>query len=276
MQQSDPIAVRHEAVLERLTQAARDDERIVAAWLQGSRADGTADAFSDIDFYIAVSDDAFAQFDTLAFIERVAPVLVHFQPPFVPGLIVCLVEGPVKLDVVVEKASALEQAERPAVKVLVDKTDVASKLRASGEPGEQEIARRVDELIRITWQGATWPVRLLRRGQWMSHAYSELSLIQSVIVPLMLAQHDRRVFFRNQLTRERLLHERERQEVDGLAQEVLRALASRSLAHAYRAHMRIHEVFARVARAACASFELEYPESAEREVVRFYEREWPR
>lgn len=271
----EPIAARHEAVLEGLTEAAREDDRILAAWLQGSRADGTADQFSDIDFYIAISDEALEAFDKLAFIRQVAQVLVHFEPP-VLGLVACLLEGPVKLDLTVEQASSLEERERPAVRVLLDKADIAPKLRTTWEPSEQEIARQVDALVRLTFQGATWPVRLLRRGQWMTHAYSELVLIHNVILPLMLVQHDRRAFHRNPMGRERLLPEAERQALDELASEVLRALASRSLAGAYRAHMRINDVLGSVGRSACAAFGLEYPEAAEREALRFYEREWPR
>ena len=47
-------------------------------------------------------------------------------------------------------------------------------------------------------------------------------------------------------------------------------------AEAYRAHLSVIRVLGRVGREACASFGLEYPEAAEREVLRFYEREWPR
>jgi hypothetical protein len=269
----EPIAARHEAVLERLTRLARDDDRVVAAWLQGSRADGSADPFSDIDFYVAVADDAYDGFDKLAFIEQAAPVLVHAA---LLGLnaAVCLLEGPVKLDFFVERASTAPAVERPAVRMVVDKTNLA--LKAGWEPDDNAVARQVDALVRMTLQGASWPVRLLRRGQWMTHAFSELTLIHSVIVPLLLVQHDRRVFQRNQMTRERLLSDSERGEVDRLARDVLAALAGHLPAQAYRAHMRILELFGRAGRAACAAFGLEYPEAAHQEAMRFYEREWPR
>ncbi|MGB2696033.1 MAG: nucleotidyltransferase domain-containing protein [Dehalococcoidia bacterium] len=269
-----PIAARHEAVLQRLIAAARDDERIVAAWLQGSRADGTADAFSDIDFYIAVADEAYESFDKLAFIERTAPVLVHFEPPFLPGVI-CLLEGPVKLDLLVDQLSTVGRQLRAAVLMLIDKAGVESSLRTGWVPGDDQVAPRVNEAIRMTFQGGTWPIRLLRRGQWTTHAYSELTLIEGVIVPLMLVQQDPFAFQRNQFSRAKHLNEAERREVDELAQEVLAALASRSLATAYRAHLHIVELLARVGRAACKRFGLAYPEAAERELLRFYEREWP-
>lgn len=270
----EPIAARHEAVIDGLADAARADDRVVAAWLQGSRADGNADDFSDIDFYLAIADEAFDGFDKIAFVDRVARVLVHFEP--LPRLTVCLLEGPVKLDLLLERQSAVGKPERPAVKVLVDKAGVEASLRVGWEPDDAALAKQVDGLIRMTFQGATWPVRLLRREQWMTQAYSEITLIHNVILPLMLVRHDRRAFARNAMTRERLLPEDERRELDGLAREVQSACVARSAPDAYRAHLRIVELLGRAGRSACAAFGLAYPEDAEREALRFYEREWPR
>ena len=269
---TEPIAARHDAVIERLTEAVRADQRVVAAWLQGSRADGSADAFSDIDYYVAIEDEAFNSFDKLEFIGQAAQVLVHAELLGQYG-VVCLLEGPVKLDFISERASAAPNTPRPAVNLLVNKAGVV--LKTGWEPSRADVARQLDLTIRMTLQGASWPVRLLRRGQWMTHAFSELTLIHSVIVPMMLVQHDARAFHRNPMTRERLLTDEQRTEVDSLAGEVLTALASRSPEASLQAHLRIHEAIGRAGRAACAAFGLDFPEAAEQEARRFYEREWP-
>jgi predicted nucleotidyltransferase len=90
--EDEPIAARHNAVIERLSAAAVSDERITGAWLQGSRADGSEDLFSDIDFGVSVVDEHFEAFDKLAFVSKAARVLVHAEP--FPGLIACLVDVP--------------------------------------------------------------------------------------------------------------------------------------------------------------------------------------
>jgi hypothetical protein len=269
----EPIAARHAAVIDRFTDAARAHSGIVAAWLQGSRADDSADAFSDIDYYLAVADEAFDSFDKLAFVEQVAPVLVHVEL-FGGYAIACLLEGPVKLDLFVERASTAPNLERPAVRLLVDKTGIA--LKSGWSPSDADIARQIDSTIRGMLQGASWPVRLLRREQWMTHAYSELTLIHGAIVPLMLVQHDRRAFHRNPMTRERLLSAEERAEVDSLTSELLGALATRSLDACLAAHLRIVDTLGRVGRQVCALYDVQYPDAAEQEARRFYEREWPR
>ncbi len=259
-------------MIDSLTDAARTDERVVAAWLQGSRADGSADAFSDIDYYVAIDDEAFNSFNKLEFVSQVAPVLVHVEL-FGQYGVACLLEGPVKLDFFVERASTAPNLPRPAVKLLVEKTPVT--LKTGWEPSRQDVAKHIDSTIRTTLQGGSWPVRLLRRGQWMTHAFSEFTLIHNVIVPIMLVQHDTRAFHRNAMTRERLLTDEQRAEVDSLAHDVLTALAARSPEASLHAHLRIVDVMGQAGRTACAAFDLEFPEAAEREARRLYEREWP-
>ena len=271
----DPIEARHDAVLAKLIEATKADDRIVAAWLQGSRADGSADPFSDIDFYVALSDEAYESFDRIEFIEQAAHVLVHAELPGNLG-VVCLLQGPVKLDLLVEQASVVGQMKRPAVKMLVDKGDLESKLVTGWTPSREDVAKEVDHLLRMTFQGSSWPVRLLRREQWMTHAYSEIVLIHNVILPLMLAPNDARVFERNPMTRERLLPPADREAIDVLAAQVLNALATRSLPRSYEAHIAISTALGRAGRAACEKFGLEFPEAAEQEALRFYEREWPK
>jgi hypothetical protein len=270
---SEPIAARHEAAIACLTRAAQEDRRIIAAWLQGSRADGSADDFSDIDFYVAVADDEYAAFDGLAFIERCAPVLVHAG---LPGLkaVVCLLAGPVKLDFIIERASTAADMQRPAARMLVDKAGLT--LKTGWEPDERAVAAQIDAAVRLTFQGASWPVRLLRRDQWMTFACSELTLIHNLIVPLMLVQRDRRAFARNAMTRERLLQQDERKEVAGLARDTAHAVADYSSSAAYEAHIRLLNTLSRVAQAACAAYSLDYPAAAEAEARRFFAREWPR
>ncbi len=270
----DPIEARHESVLAELIKTAEQDARVVAAWLQGSRADGSSDPFSDIDIYLAIRDEVFDSFDRLEFIERAAKVLVHAKLPGNLG-VVCLVEGPVKLDVLFEQASVVGRTRRPAAKMLVDKDDIEAKLVTGWTPTRKDVAREVDQLLRMTFQGASWLVRLLRRGQWMTHTYSEMTLIHNVIVPLLLAPHDARTFHRNPMTRERLLPEAERQEIDTLARDVQTLLAGRSLEKAYDAHLLITDMLGSAGRAACEAFDLDFPEAAEEEALRFYEREWP-
>ena len=51
-----------QAILERFVRACEEDERIVAAFLGGSFATGTADVGSDLDIYLVTSDEEYEGF----------------------------------------------------------------------------------------------------------------------------------------------------------------------------------------------------------------------
>src|SRR5947209_11851966 len=52
----------HQLVLNRFVAAGLADERVVAAFLGGSYARGTPDAYSDLDLYLITTDEAFNDF----------------------------------------------------------------------------------------------------------------------------------------------------------------------------------------------------------------------
>ncbi len=99
-------------VIERLRQAAETDTRIMACWLQGSLANGSADDLSDIDACVAVDDVALDQFlgDRGRFCSALG-TLLFFAADIVPGLRMahCLFDGLVKLDLLVLKASEVDR-----------------------------------------------------------------------------------------------------------------------------------------------------------------------
>ena len=53
------LPLNHKAVLDRFVTTCRMDPRIVAAFLGGSYAHGKADAYSDLDLFLIVTDEAY-------------------------------------------------------------------------------------------------------------------------------------------------------------------------------------------------------------------------
>ena len=150
-----------------LTAFAQDDPRIEALWLQGSLATGQADAFSDIDAYLAVADDSFT--DVWAERERLLVRLggvLAWSDATTPGLtaVHALMTGGARLDLFFEKASIAPDAPRPIAKVLADKTGIAARLTLSWRAPVPLVGRIYQTIIRMTRQGATWPLRLLAAG----------------------------------------------------------------------------------------------------------------
>ena len=52
----------HQLIVDRFLAACQADAHIVAAFLGGSYANGTADAHSDLDLYLITTDEAYAEF----------------------------------------------------------------------------------------------------------------------------------------------------------------------------------------------------------------------
>lgn len=274
-----PFVQRRARLIASLTAAVSADERIDALWLQGSLADGTDDPESDIDAYLAVRDDAYDALDGARreFVQRLASVLAYAESPALHA-VHCVLDGPIKLDLFFERASEVAARVRPAVRLLLDKAGVGARLRTGWQPSPEETARTVETWFRGTFQGATWPVRLLRRGQLATFVLTELSLVNDTLVALMAARSDPRHLFRNRFSVPRLLTPEQRELLESLGAEVVRAAADRDRAAMLAAHLRILDTLYREGRATYRALGLPYPlsDDAEAALRAFYPREWPR
>lgn len=271
---------QREGLVQRLTALVQDDDRLVALWLQGSLADGTADPLSDVDAYIAVRDEDFDAVygERVAIVEALGDILASMDAT-TPGLraVHALLAGPVKLDLFFERASAAANPTRPAVRLLLDKDGVGGRLRTDWQPPVEATARLVKATIWGTRQGAAWPLRLLHRGQWSTLAMTELDLINGQLAQLMLVQADPSLRYRNPFTVHRHLRAEQQAELDTLTDAALAALSTRDLTALRDVHLRIFDALVRAGRAACAALGIAYPlEAAADAAIRdLYVREWP-
>lgn len=73
----DRLPTKQRALLERLTATLRGDERIVAAWVIGSLANGDGDSYSDVDLLVAVREERFGAIvaDWPLFLEGLYPTV---------------------------------------------------------------------------------------------------------------------------------------------------------------------------------------------------------
>jgi predicted nucleotidyltransferase len=140
-----------EAFAARAAEALRGDERIVAVWLGGSLAAGTADAYSDVDLRVAVADDAFEAVaaDWEALPAWIAPTVLRRRigTPESP-IVTAITPEWLRFDVVLAKASAPERA---GDRVLFDRR--AAGPEAAAPAGRPDPAARlpglVEELLRV-------------------------------------------------------------------------------------------------------------------------------
>jgi len=268
--ETHPFEVARAATLAALETFAKADPRIEALWLQGSLATDTADPFSDIDAYLAIRDDAYdalwaARADVLA---GLGGALV-WSNATTPGLaaVHALMSGGTRLDLFFEKASAVDAAARPAVKVLVDKAGVAARLRLGWEAPVPLIAAIVTTIIRMTRQGATWPLRVLGRGQWSTLAMMELDLINAQLAQLMAVRRDPANFYRNPFSLPQALSDEERALLAALTADALAALGAHDAAALKPVHLRLLGAMVEAGRGACATLGVPSPIDAASEAA---------
>jgi predicted nucleotidyltransferase len=275
----EDMVVRRDAVLARLVELAKIDLRIAAVWLQGSLARGDEDPYSDIDAYLAIDDEDFAEMwnGRAQLLAKLARPLAWCDATS-PGLkaVHALLEGGVKLDLFFEPLSQLEQTQRPAVRVLHDAEGCSPRLLTGFEAPTEAIAYIVGIIIKMTRQGATWPLRLLHRGQWSTLAMMEVDLINAQLAQLMALQIDPAHFYMNPFSLYRLLNGAQQAELDRLTHRVLVATAHRDATELKDVHLEVYDALVREGRAACAALGAPYPLDAadERDLRTLLEREW--
>ena len=79
------------------------------------------------------------------------------------------------------------------------------RFRLGDDLGDAVIKHALETNVLGMLQGATWPVRILARGQINTFLFGEILLVETALVPLMLLETDRRAFHRNMFTRAKLL-----------------------------------------------------------------------
>ncbi len=271
-----------EALIAHAGEVLAEEPRILAAWLEGSFASGSADPWSDVDLHIAVRDEdwdaVFA--DRLSLLGRIGPVLGHGEAslPWAAHLVFANLAGPVRVDLYMEKLSGLGAALRKdQPRVLFDRGSVSESLKLNWNP--EVLARlRLLQLTQGYFFGSGWPVRLAGRGEWATQFANAVVIVNQFLIPAILLQEDDAQFFREAFHNERFLSPARRRKVNALMGQVREAFAGiergevrgDAVARAYEA---VIGAIYREMRGACAKFGVAYPEEAEREMRDYYRRE---
>jgi predicted nucleotidyltransferase len=274
--------IEQERVIEEARVLLAADPRVVACWLEGSFAAGTADAWSDIDLHIAVRDAEFEAVveNRMELLYRIRPVLGHGEGAFIGGgrLIFALLAGGVRFDLYIERLGAVAEPERSsAPRVLFDREEVVSRLRPAEDPCAA-IAPWLNGLVQSLFFGATWPVRLWGRQEWGTLQMNALEITFQFLVPLMLTQDDPPNFYRPRYHNEHRLSAARRREIDALVERIGAAFHACPDGAVDQEQVRrlyerlIGRIFGEL-RAACTRYDVEYPVAAEAEVRVCYRRE---
>jgi predicted nucleotidyltransferase len=184
-------AEHQQAVLQRFVTACEQDERVMAAFLGGSLAAGSADEWSDLDIYLITTDAAYEDFlhDRKAFIQRLGePVFLEdFDLPhdlffvFADGT-----EGELGFGC---ESQFLDMHKGP-YKVLLDKKGILEGVQFNGsQPARAEQIETLRRQVYAFWHDLSHFLVAMGRGQlWWAHG--QLEALRRCCMSLVRLQQD--------------------------------------------------------------------------------------
>jgi predicted nucleotidyltransferase len=184
----------YRVIVDRCVAACQADERVVAAFLVGSYAGGTADAYSDLDLYLVIADEAYQDFVA----GRAAFARLLGEPAFmedfdVPNVLLLIFPDGTEVEFALGRESAIGDIFGGPHQVLLDKKGLlAGAAPPRRGPAQAEPAKQVETLRRQVywfWHDLSHFIKAMARGQlWF--AYGELEALRQYCVSLARLRHN--------------------------------------------------------------------------------------
>jgi predicted nucleotidyltransferase len=166
------------ALLERFTAACLADPRVSAAFLGGSWAAGTADAYSDLDLYAVVETEAYQAFfaDRERFMRALGDLALWDDfSEFGFDMIIFVYADGVDGELALAPVSAFQHIHGGSYRVLVDKRDILRGIEFPYyAPGPEERSRSLQHAADWFWRELPRCAKALARGRlWTAAIYVE-------------------------------------------------------------------------------------------------------
>jgi lincosamide nucleotidyltransferase len=188
----EPTAEQQQ-VLRRFTEACKQDERVLAAFLGGSFARGTADVYSDLDIYVITTDAGYEGFfsERQAFMNRLGrPVYLEDFNEFGFDMVLFTFDDGVEGELALAPESRFDHIHGGPHSVLVDKKGLlVAKVFPPYQPAEEDQRRTLRKAIYGFWDTLSYFVRTIHRGQLWS-AYGALNEMRMQCLKLARLRQD--------------------------------------------------------------------------------------
>jgi len=181
----------HQGFVNRFVAACQADERVVAAFLGGSYAKRTADAYSDIDLSLITIDAAYEEFRATreAFLRGLGE-LVFLEDFELPNIVFFIYSDDTEGELWFGSENRLDHIRCGPYQVLLDKTGIlAGTVFPEHKAPEAEQIERLRRLISWFWHDLSHFITAMRRGQlWWAHG--QLEALRSYCVNLARLRHN--------------------------------------------------------------------------------------
>jgi predicted nucleotidyltransferase len=164
--------------LDRFVAACREDTRVLAVFLGGSHAAGTADEYSNLDLYLIVGDQGYDTFfaERRAFLGRLGePVFFDDFSDFGFDMVVFIFSSGVEGELALGRASGFDHIHGGPFEVLVDKEGILEgQIFPLHRPSQAEQRGTLRWLIYWFWRDLSEFDRAMVRGRlWTAHGLLE-------------------------------------------------------------------------------------------------------
>jgi predicted nucleotidyltransferase len=165
-------------VLGRFTAACREDPRVVAAFIGGSHAAGTADEYSDLDLYLIVGDEDYDAIfaERRAFLGRLSePVFCEDFSDFGFDMVVFIFSDGVEGELTLGRVSGFDHIHGGPYEVLVDEEGIVEgRVFPLLQPTQAEQRRTLRWLLYWFWRDLAVFTRTIARGRlWTAYGLLE-------------------------------------------------------------------------------------------------------
>ena len=168
--------------------ACRSDERVRAAWLEGSLARDEADDWSDIDLHVRVSEES--SFDAAMWLRDLFALVLLDRVPGLSTTYIAITPEWVHIDLTVESHDEPPSADRPRI-MLLDRCEATPAHVV--QPADTPLFSVADARVFLYLMGVGLAAHA--RGDAIAHAQTVTALRDRHLLPVLLAengQHARR------------------------------------------------------------------------------------
>ena len=182
-----------QTVLQRFTEACEQDERVVAAFLGGSFARGSADEWSDLDIYAITADEEYEAFygKRMAFMRKLGePVFLEDFNGFGFDMVLFTFADGVEGELAMARESSYDDIHGGPHIVLVDKKALLdAQTFALYSPGDDAQRRTLEHTIVWFWDNLSHFIAGIGRKQLWT-AYGSLDEMRMKCLKLARLSHD--------------------------------------------------------------------------------------
>ena len=181
----------HQEYLNAFVNKANSDRRILALWLEGSLAKGTADRYSDIDIHLLITEEDKETFQhgLESWLSDVQ-ALVLFKDTFPGQMTTCITTAGLRVDVWLHAGGTIS-LERPKVRVLSGEGHIQFKETCRNkEPKDVSIA--LQQHFNEFWRVLSILPTVLGRDEYISGFMGSTFLVMSLTEVLIIGNGNQR------------------------------------------------------------------------------------